>query len=70
MIADEYNPAKEKGQAKIKDAVFAEIQQKLTLKDRTAKALEAAGEQALIEAINQLVAKMTIKAVKAFLEGK
>ncbi|MEL7521617.1 MAG: hypothetical protein AAGJ80_08375 [Cyanobacteria bacterium J06553_1] len=47
--------------------VLAEIQQAPTLKDRTAKALKIAGEQALIEAINHPVAKVTLK---AFLESK
>ncbi|MEL6938273.1 MAG: COR domain-containing protein [Cyanobacteria bacterium J06598_1] len=67
--SEEYNAASKKGQAKIKDAVIAEIQQKPTLKTRLLKALKASGEQSLIEAVNHPAAKITIKGLKAFLEG-
>ena len=67
--SDEYNPTKEKGQAKIKDAILSEIQQQPTLKTRCIKALKAAGEQTLIEMLNHPAAKVVVKGIKGFVEG-
>ncbi|MEO1394637.1 MAG: COR domain-containing protein [Cyanobacteria bacterium J06634_5] len=68
-FSEDFRPDTERGQTKIKDAVITELQQKPTLKARTAKALKAAGEQTLIEAVNHPVAKVVIKGIKGFLEG-
>ena len=55
-LSQDFRSDTERGQTKIKDAVITELQQKPTLKARTAKALKAAGEQTLIEAVNHPVA--------------
>ena len=68
-LSQDFRSDTERGQTKIKDAVLAEIQQKPTLKARTLKAFKAASEQTLIEALDHPVAKVTIKAIKGFLEG-
>ena len=68
-LSEEYNPNSAKGQAKIKDAALAEIKQNPTLKQRTIKALQSAGDEALEQAISHPVAKVVVKGVQGFLQS-
>ena len=68
-LSEEYNPATEKGQAKIKTGALTQIRQNPQLKQRTLKALKSAGEEALEQAIQHPVAKVVVEGVKGFLEG-
>ena len=68
-LSEEYNPATEKGQAKIKSSAIAQIKQSPQLKQRTIKALKSAGEEALEQAIQHPVAKVVVEGIKGFIEG-
>ncbi len=68
-LSEEYNPATPKGQTRIKESAIAQIQQNPQLKQRTLKALKAAGEEALEQAIQHPVAKVVVEGVKGFIEG-
>ena len=68
-LSEEYNPATEKGQAKIKTGALTQIRQNPQLQQRTLKALKSAGEEALEQAIQHPVAKVVVEGIKGFLEG-
>ena len=68
-LSEEYNAYSARGQAKIETAALAEIQQNPTLRQRTIKALQSAGDEALEQAINHPVAKVIVEGIKGFLEG-
>ncbi len=68
-LSEEYNPNSAKGQAKIEQAAVAEIKQNPTLKQRTLKALQSAGDEALEQAISHPLAKVIIEGVKGFVIG-
>ena len=68
-LSEEYNPATEKGQAKIESSAIAQIKQNPQLKQRTLKALKSAGAEVLEQAIQHPVAKVVVEGVKGFLEG-
>ncbi|MEL6489934.1 MAG: DUF4926 domain-containing protein [Cyanobacteria bacterium J06621_3] len=68
-LSEEYNPNSAKGQAKIEEAALAEIKQNPTLKQRTIKALQSAGDEALEQAIQHPVAKVVVSGVKGFLQN-
>jgi hypothetical protein len=68
-LSDEYNPATEKGQAKIQTSALTQIKQNPQLKQRTLKALKSAGEEALEQAISHPVAKVVVQGIKGFIEG-
>jgi len=68
-LSEEYNPNSAKGQAKIEEGAIAAIKQNPTLKQRTALALQSAGDEALEQAIKHPVAKVVIEGVKGFLQG-
>ncbi|MEL7359026.1 MAG: DUF4926 domain-containing protein [Cyanobacteria bacterium J06560_6] len=68
-LSEEYNPNSAKGQAKIEEAALAEIKQNPTLKQRTLKALQSAGDEALEQAIQHPVAKVVVSGVKGFLHN-
>ena len=68
-LSEEYNPNSAKGQAKIETAALAEIKQNPTLKQRTIKALQSAGDEALEQAIQHPVAKVVVEGIKGFLQS-
>ena len=68
-LSEEYNPNSAKGQTKIEQAALAEIKQNPTLRQRTLKALQSAGDEALEQAISHPVAKVVIQGVKGFIEA-